>query len=158
MSVSENFEEPDSVEVPFFKIHPPVDQPYGPYYMNKNMNLANLDEKNQRILGEHEERLKMMKERFAAMGAAEKEANETTIPEMIHEKTKGLTDYLKGTWQRLLIVLAVSIMLIFGLRKLLGTAPVKKKLNNQVLEQQYAESRQNFFFNPPRDDTLFWRK
>ena len=126
--------------------------------MNKNMNLANLDENSQRILGEHEERLKAMKERYAAMGASQKKAQEPSIPEMMRDKTKRYTDYLKSTWLRLLAALAVCVTLIWGIRKLVKRPTVKKKLDTGILEQQYAEARQNFFFNPPRDDTLFWRK
>ena len=158
MSISENFEEPDSVEVPFFNIHPPVEEPYGPYYMNKSANLANLDENNQRILNEHQERLKEMKERYAAMGAEQEKAGEPSIPEMMRDNTKGFTDYLKGTWLRLVAALAVCVMLIWGIRKLIAVPTVKKKMDNQALELQYAEARRDFFSTSPRNDTLFWRK
>ena len=162
MSFTETFEEPDSVEVPFFNIHPPKEDLHGAYQMNKNVNLVNLDMKNKMILTEHQERLKAMKERYKQMGQMVNQAIQPPNNGYLYDQTKAFTDSkwegIMSSWWYIFAAIGVFILFLWGVIKLLKYPWVKRPIKKASLNQKIAERRLHFFDTPKQNDPLFWRR
>ena len=158
MSVSENFEEPDSVEVPFFNIHPPKEEPWAPYELKRGtVSLENVDKQNELILSEHQARLKAMKERYKLMGDQIDKADTSTIPGVIQEKTKTFTDYIKDSKWRMLFAFSGVGFVMWVVFKILSIQWVKNKKNIDTFNYHDSVRRLDFF-KIPDNDTPRWRK
>ena len=169
MTTRENFQEPDSVEVPYFNIHPPKEDPYGSFQLMKSVNLQNIDEKNKRILSEHEERLKVMKERYKQMGMMRQRVRQPRNARYVYDQTKSYTDSMwkkftgvfEKSWWFIGIVIAIFIAVFMGLKKLLEVEWLvswgKQARDKPTMEQRFKE-RKDDFFRIPQNNPPIWRR